>query len=197
MKCGVMMRVPSLLMLLSTAAFAVACGGKAAPEEPAPQPQPAAEPAPAPAPADDSAERERLEKERVAREAAEKARAVAADLAAMINFDYDQAVVRQADQATLDRKAAILAANPKLKIRIAGHADARGSDEYNLALGNRRAAAAKRYLENKGVDGSRMDVVSYGEERPLNPGNDETAYAQNRRDEFEVTAGGDSLVAPQ
>jgi peptidoglycan-associated lipoprotein len=133
----------------------------------------------------------------VAREAAEKARAVAADLAAMINFDYDQAVVRQADQATLDRKAAILAANPKLKIRIAGHADARGSDEYNLALGNRRAAAAKRYLENKGVDGSRMDVVSYGEERPLNPGNDETAYAQNRRDEFEVTAGGDSLVAPQ
>jgi peptidoglycan-associated lipoprotein len=191
------MRVPSLLMLFSTAAFAVACGGKAAPEEPAPQPQPAAEPAPAPAPADDSAERERLEKERVAREAAEKARAVAADLAAMINFDYDQAVVRQADQATLDRKAAILAANPKLKIRIAGHADERGSDEYNLALGNRRAAAAKRYLENKGVDGSRMDVVSYGEERPLNPGNDETAYAQNRRDEFEVTAGGDSLVAPQ
>ena len=197
MKCGVMMRVPSLLMLLSTAAFAGACGGKAAPEEPAPQPQPAAEPAPTPAPADDSAERERLEKERMAREAAEKARAVAADLAAMINFDYDQAVVRQADQATLDRKAAILAANPKLKIRIAGHADERGSDEYNLALGNRRAAAAKRYLENKGVDGSRMDVVSYGEERPLNPGNDETAYAQNRRDEFEVTAGGDSLVAPQ
>lgn len=191
-----MMRVPSLLMLLC-AAFAVACGGKAAPEEPAPQPQPAAEPAPTPAPADDSAERERLDKERMAREAAEKARAVAADLAAMINFDYDQAVVRQADQATLDRKAAILAANPKVKIRIAGHADARGSDEYNLALGNRRAAAAKRYLENKGVDGSRMDVVSYGEERPLNPGNDETAYAQNRRDEFEVTAGGDSLVAPQ
>jgi peptidoglycan-associated lipoprotein len=192
-----MMRVPSLLMLLSAAAFAVACGGKAAPEEPAPQPEPAAEPAPAPAPADDSAERERLEKERLAREAAERARTVAADLAAMINFDYDQAVVRQADQATLDRKAAIMAANPGVKIRIAGHADERGSDEYNLALGNRRAAAAKRYLENKGVDGSRIDVVSYGEERPLNPGNDETAYAQNRRDEFEVTAGGNNLTAPQ
>jgi peptidoglycan-associated lipoprotein len=192
-----MMRVPSLLMLLSATAFAVACGGKSAPEEPAPQPEPAAEPAPAPAPADDSAERERLEKERLAREAAEKARAVTADLAAMINFDYDQAVVRQADQATLDRKAAIMAANPGLKIRIAGHADERGSDEYNLALGNRRAAAAKRYLENKGVDASRIDVVSYGEERPLNPGNDETAYAQNRRDEFEVTAGGNNLTAPQ
>jgi len=191
------MRAPSLLMLLSAAAFAVACGGKAAPEEPAPQPEPAAEPAPAPAPADDSADRERLEKERLAREAAERARTVGADLAAMINFDYDQAVVRQADQATLDRKAAILAANSGVKIRIAGHADERGSDEYNLALGNRRAAAAKRYLENKGVDASRIDVVSYGEERPLNPGSDETAYAQNRRDEFEVTAGGNNLTAPQ
>jgi peptidoglycan-associated lipoprotein len=197
MNCGVMMRVPSLLMLLPAVAFAVACGGKAAPEEPAPQPAPAAEPAPTPAPVDDSAERERLEKERMAREAAERARGVAADLAAMINFDYDQAVVRQADQATLDRKAAIMAANPGVKIRIAGHADERGSDEYNLALGNRRAAAAKRYLENKGVNGSRVDVVSYGEERPLNPGNDETAYAQNRRDEFEVTAGGNNLTAPQ
>jgi peptidoglycan-associated lipoprotein len=192
-----MMRAPSLLMLLTAAAFAVACGGKSAPEQPAPEPTPTAAPEqPAPQPADDSAERDRLEKERLAREAAEKNRTVAADLAAMINFDYDQAVVRSADQATLDRKAAILIANPGVKIRIAGHADERGSDEYNLALGNRRAAAAKRYLENKGVDASRIDVISYGEERPLNPGNDETAYAQNRRDEFEVTAGGNNLTAP-
>jgi peptidoglycan-associated lipoprotein len=114
----------------------------------------------------------------------------------MINFDYDQALVRPADQATLDRKAAILIANPGVKIRISGHADERGSDEYNLALGNRRAAAAKRYLENKGVDASRIEVISYGEERPLNPGSDETAYAQNRRDEFEVTAGANNLTAP-
>jgi len=91
----------------------------------------------------------------------------------------------------------VLAANSGVKLRIAGHADDRGSDEYNLALGNRRAAAAKRYLENKGIDASRMEVVSYGEERPLNPGADESAYAQNRRDEFEITAGGDNLVAPQ
>jgi peptidoglycan-associated lipoprotein len=192
-----MMRAPSLLMLLTTAAFAVACGGGSPPEEPAPEPAPAPAPTPAPEPVDDSAERERLERERLAREAAERARAVAADLAAMINFDYDQAVVRSADQETLDRKAAILVANSGVKIRISGHADERGSDEYNLALGNRRAAAAKRYLENKGVDAGRIEVVSYGEERPLNPGSDETAYAQNRRDEFEVTAGGDNLTAPQ
>jgi peptidoglycan-associated lipoprotein len=191
------MRVPSLLMLLVASAFAVACGGQAAPEEPAPEPTPAPAPPPVTAPADDSAERDRLERERMAREAAERARAVSADLAAMINFEYDQAVVRPADQETLNRKAAILVANPGVKLRISGHADERGSDEYNLALGNRRAAAAKRYLEGKGVDGSRVEVISYGEERPLNPGSDESAYAQNRRDEFEVTAGGDKLSAPQ
>jgi peptidoglycan-associated lipoprotein len=146
---------------------------------------------------DDSAERRRADSIAAANAAAERARAVAADMAAMINFDYDQAVIRSTDQAMLDRKAAILGANPNVKLQISGHADERGSDEYNLALGNRRAAAAKRYLENKGVDGSRMEVVSYGEERPLNPGHDEAAYAQNRRDEFQVTAGGDNLVAPQ
>jgi peptidoglycan-associated lipoprotein len=146
---------------------------------------------------DDSAERERLERERMAREGAERARALAAELSTMINFEFDRAEIRPADQGTLDRKAALLAANPNVRVRISGHADDRGSDEYNLALGNRRAAAAKRYLENKGIDPSRVEVVSYGEERPLNPGTDESAYAQNRRDEFEITAGGDNLVAPQ
>ena len=190
------MRAPSL-MLLASAVLVVACGGKKPPEEPVPEPTPTPAPAPAPAPRDDCAERERLERERMAREAAERARALAAELATMINFDFDKSDIREPDVATLDRKAAILVANPNVRVRIAGHCDERGSDEYNLALGNRRAAAAKRYLESKGVDGARMEVVSYGEERPLNPGTDEGAYAQNRRDEFEVTAGGDNLVAPQ
>jgi peptidoglycan-associated lipoprotein len=188
-----MMRASSLLMLLATAGFAVACGGKPKPEEPVPQAEPTPAPAPIPAPvstSDDSAAR-------MAREAAERAKTLSADLAAMINFDYDQATIRQNDESTLDRKAAVLAANPNVKLTVSGHADERGSDEYNLALGNRRAAAAKRFLQNKGIDASRIDVVSYGEERPLNAGHDETAYAQNRRDEFQVTAGGDNLVAPQ
>ena len=192
------MRATPTLLVLALAGLAAACGGKPKPEQPAPEPTPAATPAPAPAPDADSIARAREDSIRAAQAAAaERMNAVKADLAAMINFDYDQAVIRQADQGTLDRKAAILAANPNVKVQISGHADERGSDEYNLALGNRRAAAAKRYLENKGIDGSRMDVVSYGEERPLNTGHDEAAYAQNRRDEFQVTAGGDSLVAPQ
>jgi len=192
------MRATPTLLVLALAGLAAACGGKPKPEQPAPEPTPAATPAPAPTPDADSIARAREDSIRAAQAAAaERINAVKADLAAMINFDYDQAVIRQADQSTLDRKAAILAANPNVKVQISGHADERGSDEYNLALGNRRAAAAKRYLENKGIDGSRMDVVSYGEERPLNTGHDEAAYAQNRRDEFQVTAGGDSLVAPQ
>ncbi len=187
----------SPMLLLVAATFAVACGGSPPPEEPAPEPTPAPAPAPAPVAVDSSAEIERRRREAEAAAAAERAKAVAADLAAMINFDYDQAAIRSADQGTLDRKALILVANPNVTVRISGHADERGSDEYNLALGNRRAAAAKRYLESKGVDAGRIEVVSYGEERPLNPGTDEVAFAQNRRDEFEITAGGDNLVAPQ
>jgi peptidoglycan-associated lipoprotein len=191
-----MMRASSLLMLLATTAVAAGCGGKKPPEEPAPQPAPAPTPAPTPPP-DASEDSVRIKREQEAQRLEQMRKAVAADLAAMINFDYDQALVRSADESTLDRKAAVLQANPNVKMTISGHADERGSDEYNLALGNRRAGAAKRYLQNKGVDGSRLDVVSYGEERPLNPGHDEAAYAQNRRDEFQVTAGGDQLVAPQ
>ena len=114
-----------------------------------------------------------------------------------IHFALDRADLDAEAKATLEAKAEIMQASPNVTLRIAGHADERGSDEYNLALGNRRAAAAKRYLENKGVDASRLEVVSYGEERPLNPGSDETAFAQNRRDEFEITAGGNNLTAPQ
>ena len=191
------MRAPTLLLVLAIAGFAAACGGKPAPEQPAPEATPAPTPAPAPAPDNSADERRRADSIAAANAAEERRKAVMADLAAMVNFDYDQAVIRQNDQGTLDRKASVLGANPNVKIQISGHADERGSDEYNLALGNRRAAAAKRYLESKGIDASRMDVVSYGEERPLNPGHDEAAYAQNRLDEFAITAGGDNLVAPQ
>jgi peptidoglycan-associated lipoprotein len=186
-------------------ALVTACGKKPAPEAPAPQQAPAAQPAPAPPPpTDDAAARAAAaaaEKDRLAREAAAKAAADRAtamqQLAAMINFDFDQAEIRNDDLSNLDRKATILSANPNVRVRISGHADERGSDEYNLALGNRRAGAAKRYLVNKGVDAARLEVISFGEERPLDPGHDETAWFKNRRDEFEVTAGAESIVLPQ
>jgi peptidoglycan-associated lipoprotein len=110
-----------------------------------------------------------------------------------IFFDFDKFDIRSQDMAVLDQKATIMASNGQVRIRIAGHADERGSDEYNLVLGNRRALAAKAYLERKGIAASRIDVVSYGEERPADPSATEAAWARNRRGAFEVVAGRDQL----
>ena len=87
-------------------------------------------------------------------------------------------------------------ANPALTIRIAGHTDSRGSGEYNLQLGQRRAAAARDYLTARGVAASRIELVSYGEERPVCQTMDEGCWSQNRRAEFEITAGGNPLRRP-
>ena len=111
-----------------------------------------------------------------------------AELSAVIRFDLDRSDLTDASVAVLDRKLRILQANPRLEIQIAGHCDERGSDEYNLALGSRRAAAAKRYLVEHGISEGRIGIMSYGEERPLDPGGTEEAWARNRRDEFVVTA---------
>ncbi|HWL47717.1 MAG TPA: peptidoglycan-associated lipoprotein Pal [Sphingomonadaceae bacterium] len=96
-------------------------------------------------------------------------------------FDTDQYNIDDEDRATLDRQAAWLARYPNVHITVEGHCDERGTREYNLALGERRANAAKNYLVNAGVATARISVVSYGKERPAVPGDDESAWAQNRR----------------
>lgn len=115
--------------------------------------------------------------------------AAAADLATMVQFEFDRSDVGAASAAILDRKLRILQQYPRLALQVSGHCDERGSDEYNLALGERRAAAVKRYLVEHGVAEGRLTIVSYGEERPLDPGHTEEAWARNRRAEFAVTAG--------
>ena len=100
------------------------------------------------------------------------------------------------DRAILDAKVPILQANTGVTLRISGHTDERGSDEYNLALGQRRAAAVKAYLVQHGIAESRIETISYGEERPIAQGSDESAFSQNRRAEFEITAGGQTLRKP-
>jgi len=106
-----------------------------------------------------------------------------------VHFDYDKADLLAAELPRLDRKLAIFQAHPRIEVQIAGSCDERGSDEYNLALGERRAAAAKRYLVAHGVAADRITIVSYGKERPLDPGHTEEAWAKNRRDDFVVTRG--------
>lgn len=117
-------------------------------------------------------------------------------LTAPVYFDYDSDGLSDDTRAALDSKLPILNANPSVHLRITGHADERGSDEYNLALGQRRAAAAKRYLTQRGVSEDRIVINSLGEESPAMEGSDESAWSQNRRDEFEITAGGDRLTPP-
>ncbi len=121
---------------------------------------------------------------------------VTAVLAERVHFDYDRANISAGDAATLDQKLAILQSNPSLTIRITGHCDERGSDEYNLALGNRRALAAKRYLTDRGIAEDRILTSSMGEESPTAMGANEEAWAQNRRDEFAIASGGNQLRMP-
>ncbi|HEY0112575.1 MAG TPA: peptidoglycan-associated lipoprotein Pal [Allosphingosinicella sp.] len=96
-------------------------------------------------------------------------------------FDTDQYDLDGQDRATLDAQAAWLLRHTAVRVTIEGHADERGTREYNLALGDRRANAAKNYLAARGVSTGRMTVISYGKERPEALGSDESAWAQNRR----------------
>jgi peptidoglycan-associated lipoprotein len=97
-----------------------------------------------------------------------------------IFFDFDQAVIRPDAQATLDAQAAWLDKHKNVDVLVAGDCDERGTEEYNLALGNRRAYAAATYLTAKGVAPSRIQTVSYGKDRPIATGSTEEAWAQNR-----------------
>ncbi len=117
-----------------------------------------------------------------------------AALTAPVYFEFNQSQISEDARITLDAKVQALAANPGLRLRVSGHSDSRGSDEYNLALGQRRAAAVVEYLQAQGIAASRFDVTSMGEEMPAVPGENEGAWAQNRRAEFEVVAG--ELVNP-
>lgn len=103
-----------------------------------------------------------------------------------IHFDFDKYDIRPGDAQILKENAALLMKNPGVKIQIEGHCDERGTVEYNLALGERRANSAKRYLSSLGLTADRISAISYGKEKPLDPGHNEEAWTKNRRDHFIV-----------
>lgn len=103
-----------------------------------------------------------------------------------IHFAFDQCKLSSEARQVLNLNAALLKGNPDVRVRIEGNCDNRGSDEYNLALGERRAKAAKDYLVSLGVAPRRLEVISYGEEMPLDPANTREAWAKNRRDDFKI-----------
>jgi peptidoglycan-associated lipoprotein len=147
------------------------------------------------------AERSRLAEEEAARRAAEAERQrlireARAALEEMVFFDYDMSEIRSDAEASLRAKLAILRASPQVQLRIEGHADDRGSTEYNMALGNRRAEAVRQFLVGFGLAENRFEIVSFGEGRPLQQGSDEAAWARNRRAQFVITAGANAINPP-
>jgi peptidoglycan-associated lipoprotein len=144
------------------------------------------------------AEEEAAAKKRAEEEAAAKKRAEAEAAQRLLQdqinafetekiyFDYDKADLKPEAQAILERKAAFLQANQAYSAKIEGNCDERGTNEYNLALGEKRADAAKNYLSSLGISPNRMTTISYGEEKPVATGHDESAWSQNRRDEFKL-----------
>lgn len=160
----------ALILVVPGLLFTVSCQKKVIAEEP----QPVAEEKPAekPAPKEEVVVPPKGPSEMVMQED--------------IYFDFDKSTLTPASQDNLLRKAEWLRANPNATITIEGNCDERGTNEYNLALGDRRAEAAKAFLVDLGIDAARITTISYGEERPVDPRHNEEAWAKNRRDHFVV-----------
>jgi len=141
---------------------------------------------------------------RAAQEAEERARAererAVADARAIleerVHFDFDESAIRPDAERVLRQKVEVLRASPDVELRLEGHTDERGSAEYNQALGSRRAQAVLDFLLEHGIPEERFVTTSYGEERPLVAQSSESAWAQNRRVEFVITAGADRINPP-
>lgn len=103
-----------------------------------------------------------------------------------IYFDFDSSTLSNEARNKLAKNAEFMKKDPDVKVQIEGHCDERGSDEYNLALGEKRARAAKQYLTSMGIPADHLSVISYGKEKPANPDHNQAAWAHNRRDEFVV-----------
>ncbi len=164
------------------------CGGSPPPPPPEPEPQPErpTRDLEAERRAREEEERRRREEEERRRREAERSR-VMSIVAERVHFDFDKSNIRPDAEPVLQRKVSVLREYPGIKLRIEGHCDERGSNEYNLALGQRRAESVRRYLMSYGLDAGRFQMISYGEERPLVNAQNEQAWAQNRRADFVVT----------
>ncbi|MGD8834499.1 MAG: peptidoglycan-associated lipoprotein Pal [Desulfobacteraceae bacterium] len=183
--------VLALVLILPAMLFTVSCAKKAVEAEPEETPMETVEPqedtaAAEAAAAAAAAEQARLEAERLKAEEEERAM-MAAKMAFTdedVYFEFDSASLLPEAQDLLSQKAAYILSMPGGSITIEGHCDERGTDAYNMALGERRAEAAKAFLVNLGVNPSQVTTISYGEENPADPGKSEAAWAKNRRAHF-------------
>lgn len=182
-------------LVMAAAVLAAACGGNkppvARPTPPPPEPPPVAEVSRPPAPPEPVAEPTIVPPEPVRDDAIRSASLDDLNRSSPLKpvfFEYDSSELTAAAQAALNENAALLKRYTTWTITIEGHCDERGSAEYNLALGERRAVAARAYLLSLGVAADRLRTVSYGKEFPFDPGHDEAAWTKNRRAHFVITA---------
>jgi peptidoglycan-associated lipoprotein len=176
------------LLVISLLVFVVGCPKKPPPEPVKTTPPPvAAAPAPAVEVPNEKAEGFGQTEEKpspIEDQDSALAKLNAQKLLGTIYFDYDKADLRTDALEQLKKNAEWLKANSKYRVRLEGNCDERGTVEYNLALGDRRAAGAKNYLLKAGIDASRLETISYGEEHPVDPGHNENAWKLNRRVDF-------------
>nr|MBA2669088.1 OmpA family protein [Gemmatimonadota bacterium] len=163
-------------------------------------------PAPAPVAVDDTraqqARADSIAAARAQQDAAERSRVAALarvreELTDIVFFEYDSDQLTAETEGRLRSKAGILRANPGVQLRVEGHADERGSTEYNLALAQRRAETVRNFMSGYGIEANRVGTLSYGKERPLMEGTGESIWARNRRAEFVVTGGSISTIPPE
>ena len=136
--------------------------------------------------ADEAAKQRAIEEARLAAEKRKKEMARQQFINEDVYFEFDSSALMGEAQEVLKRKAVWLRANPGASVIVEGHCDERGTNEYNLALGDRRAESAKRFLADLGIAGSRLTTISYGEERPVDAGHGEESWAKNRRAHFVI-----------
>lgn len=185
-----------VLAAFATVVFAAACR---------PEPPPPAAPTPTGPTPEELAEQARLDSiaraEEARRQAAleaeremqRRAREARATLDEMVFFDYDESTLTTETTDRLRAKLEVLRGCPGVRLRMEGHADERGTSEYNIALGSERAQSVSRFFTGFGLDDARFETVSYGEEQPLAQGSNEASWARNRRVEFVITTGAGDL----
>lgn len=179
----------ALVMILPAMLFTVSCAKKAVESEPATTMAPAQEETGAQQETQTSTEQGQesgIDTEALQAQQAEQARQTAKAMFTNedVYFEFDSSAILPAAQRVLASKAQYMRANPDIYVTIEGHCDERGTNAYNMALGQRRADAAKEYLVNLGIEPGRFATISYGEERPVDYGHNEEAWAKNRRAHF-------------
>ena len=184
----------ALVLILIAVVVTTACGGKKPPvARPMPPPPPTANTSPSgpPSPPEPVAEPTIVPPEPVRDDAIASASLDELNKNSPLKpvfYELDSSELNAASQKTLDDNAALLKRYPSWTVTVEGHCDERGTAEYNLALGERRAIAARAYLVSLGIPAGRVRTVSYGKEFPFDPGHDESAFAKNRRAHFVITS---------